>query len=102
MAGTLESKQDAAWRALFRRRVGTELRMLREASRLSQQAVAEVFGWTRDAMSKVERGVYPLGMYEYLRLIAFYRDLEPDHPAVALANRLQPGVPPVQPRRRED
>jgi hypothetical protein len=58
----------------------------------SQEAIADAFGWSRDAMSKIERGARPLGRYEYLRLMYFYRDLEPEHPAVALATRLLPGV----------
>ena len=94
-------KQDRAQRKIFRRQVGTELRRLREAYGLSQAAVAGAFGWQRDAMSKIERGDSLLGMYEYLRLLAYYRERVPNHPAVALADLLLPGVPPLQIERRE-
>lgn len=93
-------RQEAAQRALFRRRVGQELRELREASGLSQESVADLFNWSRDAISKIERGDRPLGMYEWLRLMQFYRDAIPNHPGVALVARLLPSVPrlPIQGR----
>jgi hypothetical protein len=83
-------KQDAAQQEIFRRRLGQELRRFREASGISQDLAADVNGWNRDAMSKIERGERPIGMFEYLRLMWFYQELEPDHPAVALAARLLP------------
>jgi hypothetical protein len=52
-----------------------------------------MFNWSRDAMSKVERGDTAIGLFDYLRLMDFYRERVPSHPAVALANRLLPGVP---------
>lgn len=90
---TTMEQQKAARRALFAKRVGQELRQLREASGLSQAFLADLFGWTRDAMSKIERGDRPIGMFEYLVVMNFYRDLDPTHPAVALAKRLLPSVP---------
>jgi transcriptional regulator with XRE-family HTH domain len=94
----IRTRQEIAHRDIFRRQVGRELRELREAYGLSQATVADVFGWNRDAMSKIERGATPLGMFEYLRLMLFYRERVPEHPAVALAARLLPGVPrlPIQ------
>jgi transcriptional regulator with XRE-family HTH domain len=72
---------------VFLTRVGNDLRTLREAGGLSQQAVADLFGWQRDAISKVERGERNLTVYDYLRLLRFFRDVAPDHPALALAER---------------
>ena len=90
---TTKEQQDAACRKIFARRVGQELRQMREASGASQAFVADIFGWTRDAMSKIERGDRPIGMFEYLTVMRFYHDLDPTHPGVALAKRLLPSVP---------
>src|SRR5690349_21264768 len=86
-------KQDAAQQAIFQTRLGAELRRFREASGISQAMVGEVVGHTRDSMSKIERGARPLGMFEYLKIMWFFRELVPEHPAVALAAQLLPGVP---------
>lgn len=98
---TTAAQQDAARRAIFSRRLGQELRQLREASGASQALVSDLFGWTRDAISKIERGKTRLGMFEYLTLMQFYRDMEPGHPAVALAKRLLPPAPNAAGRSQE-
>ena len=70
-------------------RIGAEVRAAREQAELSQAAVADMFGWERDAISKIERGVNSLTLYDYLRLMTWLRDeLDPAHPALALAERL--------------
>jgi transcriptional regulator with XRE-family HTH domain len=94
---TAGDKRDAARRASFAQRVGRELRLLREAAGLSQAAVADTFDWQKAAMSKIETGARPIALFEYLRLMQFYGEIEPGHPAVALAARLLPGIPPIQP-----
>ena len=68
-------------------KIGEELRALRVQMELSQEAVGEVLGWNRDAISKVERGVMALTVEDYLTLMYFFRDVTPHHPAVLLATR---------------
>jgi transcriptional regulator with XRE-family HTH domain len=68
-----------------REAIGTDLRRLREESGVAQQAVADVFGWNRDAVSKIERGVTRLSLIDYLRTMDFLREVDPDHPGVVLA-----------------
>jgi transcriptional regulator with XRE-family HTH domain len=90
---TKQTKQELANRAVFRRDIGLELRRLRESYNLSQAMVGEVLGYNRDAVSKLERGTFPIDLFDYLRLMHFYRDRAPNHPAVALAARMLPNVP---------
>lgn len=68
--------------------VGEDIRAVRESvDGIPQEAVAEVLDWSgRDPVSKVERGKTNLSLYDYLRLMDFYRELAPDHPAVALSD----------------
>jgi len=84
--------QQKARRDLFYAQVGRELRRFREAAGLSQGAIGEALGHTRDWTSKVERGDIPIDLFSYTRLMAFHQELAPDHPAVALAGRLLPGI----------
>ena len=77
--------------ANFLRLVGAELRSLRLKADLSLESVAEVFGWNRDAISKIERGQRNMLLSDYLTLMLFYRDLAPGHPALALAARFKKG-----------
>ena len=75
----------------FDARLGAELRAARERAGLSQAAVAEVFGWQRDAISKIERGKNGLTVLEYLTLVHRLRDHFPEaHPAVPLADAMLP------------
>lgn len=76
---------------VFNARLGADLRAARERAGLSQAAVAEVFGWQRDAISKIECGKNSLTVLEYLTLVDFLRAFyPPDAPAVALADVLLP------------
>src|SRR5690242_7911017 len=87
-----QQAQSDALRAIFKQKLGAELRQLREASGLTLQTVSDLFGWGRDAMSKVERGLINISLYDYLQLMHFYRDLDLDHPGVKLAARMLPRV----------
>jgi transcriptional regulator with XRE-family HTH domain len=88
---TTAEQQDAARRKLFAKRVGAELRLMREAGGVSLAFVAEIFGWKKDALSKIERGERQISTFDYLTLLRWYGDLaEPNHPALALAGRLLP------------
>lgn len=65
--------------------VGSELRGMRKKAGVPLQVVCDVFGWGRDAMSKIELGRRAISLHDYVRLMAFYREVDPDHPGVALA-----------------
>ena len=95
-----ESVQDRAKRLLLQQRLGRDIRLLRESAGLSQQSIADLFGWGRDAISKLESGSIATTVYNYLALMQFLAsDVEPDHPAVILARRLMPSSKAVrQPR----
>jgi hypothetical protein len=83
--------QEIEQRETFRARMGAELRRLREESELSLQMVADVLGSEkRDRISKVERGITGIDLFDYLRLMWFYQEYDPQHPAVLLARRLLP------------
>lgn len=78
----------------FRLTMGGDLRRLREKTGKTGRQVAEddldfLFG-NRDWLSKVERGVNSIDFIKYLELVWFYREVEPDHPAVELAKRYLP------------
>lgn len=73
--------------------LGTELRGLRERAGYTCEFVAAALNPeqpSRDRISKLERGISGIDQYDYLRLMWFYRDVAPDHPAVDLAKRLLP------------
>ena len=70
-------------------RMGKDIRGLREAAELSQQEIADLFGWTRDSISKVERGITDLALVDYLVIMSFVREIgavSPGHPAMALVD----------------
>jgi transcriptional regulator with XRE-family HTH domain len=76
-----------------KRHAREEIRTWRENLRLSQQDVADVFGWKRDAVSKIETGKNNLYLDEYLVLVKFLAaGIPTDHPALALAERLRDGT----------
>jgi hypothetical protein len=78
-------------KADFRARMGADLRRLREEADISLQLVADVLGSEkRDRISKVERGITGIDLFDYLRLMWFYQEFDPQHPAVLLARRLLP------------
>ena len=81
-------------RVSFNKALGADMRQLREKTERTLESVSMVVDpevRSRDRISKVERGVSGIGMYDYLRIIWFFRDVAPpDHPAVALARMLLP------------
>jgi hypothetical protein len=83
--------QEKAYRDAFLARMGGELRRLREEAGISLQLAADALGSERrDRISKVERGVSSIDLFDYLRLMWFYQEYDPQHPAVLLARRLLP------------
>ena len=85
----INEKHDAR-RALFYRRIGQNIRQLREDAGWTQEQLADLFGWNRDAISKIESGKRPVALYEYLQLLWFLRDVDLNHPGVSLARLLLP------------
>lgn len=83
---------DNANKRRFLLAMGDDLRRLRGQTELSCEEVASVLNTTasRDRISKIERGVTGTDLFDYLRLMWFYRDIDPDHPAVELARKLLP------------
>jgi transcriptional regulator with XRE-family HTH domain len=79
-------------KALFLKRLGADLREIREAAGLSLEAASRVLtpdNPSRDRLSKVERGVSGIDLHAYLELMFFYRTYGYEsHPAVALAQKL--------------
>jgi transcriptional regulator with XRE-family HTH domain len=71
----------------FLRRLGADIRALRERVDLKQEEFGGVLGFNRDAISNIERGINNMSVYEYLRLVQFVRADAPDHPALLLARR---------------
>jgi hypothetical protein len=74
--------------------VGRDVRALREKADHTCDTVARVLNPetpSRDRISKLERGVSGMDMYDFLRMMWFYRDVAgPDHPAVVLAKLYLP------------
>ena len=74
------------------KRMGQEIRDIREGLAMPQQEISDTFGWGRDAVSKLERGLLNISLYDYLRLMDSLRAFEPDHPAIALYDHLKPRI----------
>jgi hypothetical protein len=72
------------------KRIRKDVRAIREAAGLSQEAIGDLFGWQKAAVSKVEKGYYRIRLSDYLRIVDFCRDAIPDHPALALADYYAP------------
>lgn len=72
-------------RQLMLSRIGEQLRMARESEGFTQQEIGDLFGWGRDAISKLESGTLNISLADYLILVHFLRDhLPARHPGVAL------------------
>ena len=79
--------------AAFYKRVGAELRELREREGVTCEFVASIVegdDTNRDRVAKMERGDTRIRLDQYLELMWFYRHHVPDHPAVQLAKLLLP------------
>src|SRR4051794_29411344 len=72
------------------RRIREDLRAIREAARLSQEAIGEIFGWEKAAVSKIELGYNKVKLADFLRIVDFCREAIPNHPAVVLADYYAP------------
>jgi DNA-binding XRE family transcriptional regulator len=72
----------------FYDKLGAELRQVRESAGLSQQAIADLYEWNRDAVSKFETGKRRMSLFDYLRFIDLMREQIPAHPAVPLADHM--------------
>jgi len=71
--------------------VGREIRAARQSAKMTQESLGSFFGWGKDAISKVERGVTQgLALADYLRMVEILAKSMPlGHPAVALVVRLK-------------
>ena len=80
-------------------RISNDIRAIREAAGMTQAAVADIFGWERDAVSKIEAGKVRIRLIDYLAVVKFCRHAIPGHPAIALAEFYIPSrkVRPVVP-----
>ena len=72
--------------SLMEQRIREEMREMRVASGLSQTGVAELFGWEKAAVSKMENGLVRIRLSDYLTLAKHVRHFIPGHPGVALAD----------------
>ncbi len=83
---TLTHRETAALR-----RLGSEIKTIREAGGVAQQAVADLMGWAdRTAVSKLERGALNMSLLDFLQLFGWLSDggmASPDHPGVQLYRR---------------
>lgn len=70
--------------------IGQDIRRIRQECGVSQQQVADIFGWQRDAISKLERGLFNVSLANYLQLMDWLREGAPaNHPGLALADRFR-------------
>ena len=76
----------------FMRIIGADTRAIREHAGISCERVAKVLNriGNRDRISKFERGISSMDMFEYLKMMWWLRDFVPSHPAVALAKMTLP------------
>lgn len=76
----------------FMRTVGQDVRDIRIAADITCETVAKVLNsvGNRDRISKFERGVSGMDLFEYLKMMWWLRDFAPGHPAVALAKMMLP------------
>lgn len=79
-----------AERARLSELIGADIRRIREGAGRSQQSIAELFNWGRDAISKLETGKNDVYLYDYLKMVNSFRETVPDHPALFLYDYLFP------------
>ena len=72
----------------FQYRLADEVKTIRRVSGVTQTQVADLFGWGKSAISKIEKANYNLSLYHYLQIMYSFRDSDPYHPGVELAYRL--------------
>jgi DNA-binding XRE family transcriptional regulator len=81
---------ERTWQRIIRVAVGQDIRQHREIAGVSQEDLAKVLGWTKDSVSKVERGVFDIRLTDYMLLMNHLRDTDPAHPSILLGNRFLP------------
>lgn len=70
--------------SLIEQRICAELREVREAAGVTQGQIADLFGWERAAVHKMESGAVRVRLADYLAIMRYLRDFVPGHPALAL------------------
>lgn len=69
---------------LLEQRIATELRNLRKTTHTTLSEVADLFGWEKAAIHKIESGITRVRLSDYLTLMQHYRPFIPGHPGVSL------------------
>jgi DNA-binding XRE family transcriptional regulator len=82
------TSQASAARARGSMAIAQDVAAMRTSGSISQEALAEEFGWARHAVSKIETGTNNAYLYDYLKMANFLRDTIPGHPAIALHDYL--------------
>ena len=72
--------------SLIEQRICAELREIREAAGVTQGEIADLFGWERAAVHKMESGMVRVRLSDYLAIMRYLREFVPGHPGVALAD----------------
>lgn len=72
----------------FLKRLGIEMREMREKANLTQDQTATTIDLGKDSISKMESGRRHIKLHDYLTMMYSYRDIYPNHPGVALAKSL--------------
>jgi DNA-binding XRE family transcriptional regulator len=75
-------------RALASPNIAGDVLNVRRAGKISQQSLAEVFGWSKAAISKIENGRNDVYLSDYLKIVNLMRAAVPGHPAIALHDYL--------------
>lgn len=70
--------------------LGAEIREARLAANMTQESLADVLGWGKDAVSKLERGLLDIKLRDYLTLVSTLALFLPrDHPGRALVEHVR-------------
>ena len=72
--------------SLIEQRIAAELRQMRETANVTQSELADLFGWEKAAVSKLESGMVRVRLADYLAIMRYLREFVPGHPGVALAD----------------
>jgi hypothetical protein len=71
-------------RRILEEKIAVNLSQLRTLAGLSQEVVANSVRHGRNWLSEIERCQDKISLADFLLLMNFLRDMEPDHPAAAL------------------
>ena len=78
--------------AEYQRAVAADLRDMRANTNQPLARITEYLGHGRDWLSKIERGLIPVSVHEYVLLCEALREGNEGHPALALASRIAAAV----------